>query len=179
MLEISILGFLYEQNQCGYELNKRISSLMGYYTNISDGSLYPAIKRLEKKEFLTRKNTAPKGSRVSYILELTESGRTEFYNRLKNPKEIQISDRNKYFTIMAFLHNLNRNDQLEVLNRRMNFISKKKKGFFYEGKDPMLQKDVHDPFKKGMYEIAKATEKAEKQWLAGVIEELTVKVNSC
>lgn len=168
MLELSILGFLYEENLNGYELKKRIAHLTGYYSKISDGSLYPAIKRLEKKGYLLKKTPASGGSRISYILELTSEGKSEFYRRLQKPTDLQISDRNNYFTILAFLHNLNGEEQQEILKRRLDFISQKK-GFFFQKDNPLKENDVDSPFKKGMYEIARATTKAEKNWLLKMI----------
>lgn len=172
MLEISILGFLYEEDLNGYELKKRISSLAGYYTKISDGSLYPAIKRLEKKGFLLRAESEEGNSRISYVLNLTERGREEFLDLMRHPSEIQITDRNKYFTILAFLHLLDRDDQLKILKRRYDFISSAG-GFFYNDDSPLKENDVASPYRKGMYAIAKATSKAERKWLSDTIESLS------
>lgn len=48
MLELAILGFLYEQPLHGYELKRRVAHLTGHVRPIADGTLYPAIKRLER-----------------------------------------------------------------------------------------------------------------------------------
>lgn len=169
MLEISILGFLYEEDLNGYELKKKISNLTGYYAKISDGSLYPAIKRLEKKGFLIRMEDDLGNSRVTYLLRLTERGREEFLNLLSHPSDIQISDRNKYFTIMAFMHHLGKKEQLKILKRRYDFISSAG-GFFYKDESAIKEKDVTSPFHRGMYVIAKATTFAEKKWLSETID---------
>ena len=46
MLEFVILGFLFEGRLHGYELRKRLAALTGHVRPLSDGTLYPAIKRL-------------------------------------------------------------------------------------------------------------------------------------
>jgi DNA-binding PadR family transcriptional regulator len=46
MIEIAILGLLDEAPMHGYELRKRLSSLLGAFRAFSYGSLYPSLRRL-------------------------------------------------------------------------------------------------------------------------------------
>ncbi|MET0919938.1 MAG: PadR family transcriptional regulator [Acidimicrobiia bacterium] len=48
MLELAILGTLKEQPLHGYELKKRVGETLGSVWAISFGSLYPALRRLER-----------------------------------------------------------------------------------------------------------------------------------
>ena len=48
MLELAVLGLLAEQPRHGYELRKRLSETLGPLWGISFGSLYPALRRLER-----------------------------------------------------------------------------------------------------------------------------------
>jgi DNA-binding PadR family transcriptional regulator len=48
MLELAVLGLLSEQPRHGYDLKKRLSETLGPLWGISFGSLYPALKRLER-----------------------------------------------------------------------------------------------------------------------------------
>ncbi len=48
MLELAILGLLKEQPLHGYELKKRLGDQLGFLSGVSFGSLYPALRRLEK-----------------------------------------------------------------------------------------------------------------------------------
>jgi DNA-binding PadR family transcriptional regulator len=48
VLELAVLGLLSEQPLHGYELKKRLSETLGPLWGISFGSLYPALRRLEK-----------------------------------------------------------------------------------------------------------------------------------
>jgi DNA-binding PadR family transcriptional regulator len=48
MLELAVLGLLAEQPRHGYELKKRLSETLGPLWGISFGSLYPALRRLER-----------------------------------------------------------------------------------------------------------------------------------
>jgi DNA-binding PadR family transcriptional regulator len=48
MLELAVLGLLAENPLHGYELKKRLSETLGPLWGISFGSLYPALRRLER-----------------------------------------------------------------------------------------------------------------------------------
>jgi len=48
VLEIAVLGLLVETDLHGYELKKRITELLGPWSSVSFGSLYPALARLER-----------------------------------------------------------------------------------------------------------------------------------
>jgi DNA-binding PadR family transcriptional regulator len=48
MLELAVLGLLKEQPLHGYELKKRLGDTLGFLWGVSYGSLYPALRRLER-----------------------------------------------------------------------------------------------------------------------------------
>lgn len=48
MLELAILGLLKEQPLHGYKLKKRLAEALGSFWGVSFGSLYPALRRLER-----------------------------------------------------------------------------------------------------------------------------------
>ncbi len=48
MLELPILGLLSEAPMHGYELRKRLSTLLGAFRAFSYGSLYPSLRRLQE-----------------------------------------------------------------------------------------------------------------------------------
>ena len=47
MLDLAILGLLDEQELHGYEIRRRLRDELGLFANVSFGSLYPALSRLE------------------------------------------------------------------------------------------------------------------------------------
>jgi len=58
MLDLAVLGLLKEGDLHGYELNKRLKSLVGGYAN-SYGALYPALARLERRGWVSSAAVAP------------------------------------------------------------------------------------------------------------------------
>ncbi|HEX6871282.1 MAG TPA: PadR family transcriptional regulator [Micromonosporaceae bacterium] len=173
VLALAILGFLYEEPLHGYELKERIRSLTGHVKPVSDGALYPAISRLEQAGLLERRTEPGSAAAPRQVLSLTREGRVELLRRLREPTEVEITDRNRYFTLLAFLRHLpSKADQALVLQRRLAFLDAPA-SFFSTGGRRVLARDVDDPFRQGMFAIAKATSKAEKDWLMKTIAQLT------
>ncbi|MFZ5849204.1 MAG: PadR family transcriptional regulator [Actinomycetota bacterium] len=89
-LELAVLGLLHESPMHGYELRKRLNTVLGWGRVLSYGSLYPALKRMLKAGWIaeqsspeTAAGTAVGGSvggsrRQRIVYELTEAGDVRF-----------------------------------------------------------------------------------------------------
>lgn len=169
MLDLAILGFLAERPLPGHELRRRVSELMGYTRPMSDGSLYPAIKRLATAGLLDRR-ADPAAGAARYMLSVTSAGRVQLLRRLRAPADHEISDFTRFFTILAFLSLLpNVGEQHAVLRRRLEFLEAPA-SFFYEGDRPLRAEDVADPYRRGMLLTARAISTAERAWLHQVLD---------
>ncbi|MFJ7126997.1 PadR family transcriptional regulator [Streptomyces sp. NPDC098101] len=172
MLELSILGFLYERPLHGYELKERIHGLSGHVRPVSDGALYPAITRLVRNGLVDSRTEPGASAAPRRTLSLTPEGRRELLDRLRAPKDAEITDGQRFFTLLAFLGHLpDPADQAAVLRRRQAFLDVPA-SFFYEDGAPVGAEREPDPFRRGMLRIARATGTAEKAWLAEALEEL-------
>lgn len=80
MLDLAVLGLLKEGDLHGYELNKRLKSLVGGYST-SFGALYPALARLERRGWVSSTAVAPE----PVIDEQTAEGRAR-RNRRRSTK---------------------------------------------------------------------------------------------
>lgn len=169
MLEVAILGFLKEEPLHGYELKQRLMALTGYAQAVSDGALYPAIARLERKGWITRRQEQGEAAAPRQVLELTPDGEQELLRCLKTPADLEISNSSRFFILMAFLKYLQPAEQCAVLVRRLEFLERAR-GFFRTGDRPVRLADETDPFRRGMLLIAIETSRVEKQWLSEMIE---------
>ncbi|MFF0307989.1 PadR family transcriptional regulator [Streptosporangium sp. NPDC004379] len=171
-LTLSILGLLGRGPMHGYELKARIHGLSGHLRPVSDGALYPAIARLEKKGFVERHEEEGAGAARRQVLTLTEPGRRELLRRLREPADLDISDQTRFFGLLAFLSQLpGREAQARVLRRRLDFLETPA-SFFYEDGRPLRADEVGDPFHRGMLVVARSAGAAERKWLREVIAEL-------
>jgi DNA-binding PadR family transcriptional regulator len=171
VLELSILGFLHEEPLHGYELKARIQGLSGHIRPVSDGALYPAIARLVKAGLVEQRTEPGAGAAPRRILTLTEAGRADLRNRLRHAKEVEITDGQRFFTLLAFLRHLpDRAEQAAVLRRRKAFLDR-------DG-EPVRTEQEPDLFRQGMLRIARATGAEEKRWLAEAIAILEANANA-
>ena len=80
-LELAVLGLLHEAPLHGYELRKRLNTLLGWGRVLSYGSLYPALKKLLKAGMIAEDtgaapSTASRRQRIVYAL--TPAGEERF-----------------------------------------------------------------------------------------------------
>ncbi|MDP9850039.1 PadR family transcriptional regulator [Streptosporangium lutulentum] len=165
MLELAVLGFLYDRPSHGYDLRGRVAALLGHVRPVADGTLYPAIKRMESAGWLVRQDEPGVAAAPRRTLHLTDAGRAEILRRLREPDDLEISDENKWFVLLAFLRHLgDPAAQAAVLRRRLEFLARPS-SFFYEGDRPVRAEEFDDPFRRGLLSIARATSLAELTWL--------------
>lgn len=165
MLTLAILGFLAERPMHAYELRQLVSDLIGHNRPVSDGALYPALNRLREAGHVERQETPGEGAPARQVLHLTATGRAELHRRLTTPRETEITDGGAFFTLLAFLGQLDDPAaQSAVLGRRLDFLTRPG-SFFRKDGEPARAKDVEDPFRKGMLVMARATRQAERNWL--------------
>ena len=76
-----------ENDATGYDIKKIIENGIGVFYKASFGSLYPALKRLTKKGFLTTFEK-PQGSRSKIFYHITGEGQNQFLEWLSSPTDI-------------------------------------------------------------------------------------------
>ncbi|MGV2914954.1 PadR family transcriptional regulator [Streptomyces alfalfae] len=172
MLELTILGFLHGEALHGYDLKARIQGLNGHIRPVSDGALYPAINRLAKAGLVEQRTEPGSGAAPRRVLSLTEAGRARLLALLREPRDVEITDGQRFFTLLAFLRHLpDPAEQAAVLRRRQAFLDAPASFFYRDGK-PVRAEEDPDLFRQGMLRIARATGREEKAWLAEAIAAL-------
>jgi len=87
-IEILLLSLLAQSDCYGYEMTKKLRVLSDDAYHMNEGTLYPALKRLEKKECVTSYwSQQSDGGRRKYY-SITENGRTILAEKLKNWQQI-------------------------------------------------------------------------------------------
>ena len=170
MLTLAILGFLAEGPLHGYELRRKVAQLSGYARPVSDGTLYPAISRLVRAGFLDQRAEKGKAAARRNVLSLTEPGRAHLGKLLRGASGVEITDFARFATVLAFLALLpDRGERDAVLRRRLEFLEQPA-SFFYDGDTALRQRDMTDPYRNGLFLIAKATSTAERGWLQQTLD---------
>lgn len=123
MLELAILGLLKERPMHGYELKKRLSYMLGHFWTVSYGSLYPALKRLEKSAAIERAYSVKEKTRNRNVYRITRKGETTFMRMLtENVSNASLADTEKFDLRMTFFQYLEPETRLELLEMRRMYL---------------------------------------------------------
>lgn len=162
-----VLGFLAEGPLHGYALRQKMDRLHGYARSVSFGTLYPAIARLTDQG-LVRQEAAPGSAGAARrVLHLTDRGRLDLERRLRTVSGLDVTDGQRFMVVLAFLSLLpDASARDDVLRRRLAFLDQPA-GFFSDG--PLPDADIADPYRRGVLVSARATSRAERAWLRGML----------
>jgi DNA-binding PadR family transcriptional regulator len=153
VLDLAILGLLFEQEMHGYEIRRRLRDELGLFANISFGSLYPALSRLERAGAVT---VAPSGSgpstpipatgslsgeraglrarragsalgtkRSRKVYRITDSGRVLFEQLLEGEEPAGSDDARSFGLRLAFARHLAPSARLALLERRRDQLNRR------------------------------------------------------
>lgn len=130
MLELAILGLLKERPMHGYELKKRLTFMLGHFWTVSYGSLYPALKRLEKENSIERAYSVKEKTRTRNVYRITKSGEAVFISRLGEVvTEKEIADTEKFDIRLAFFQYLEPETRLNILEKRRRLLERQVESF--------------------------------------------------
>ncbi|HET9089917.1 MAG TPA: PadR family transcriptional regulator [Acidimicrobiales bacterium] len=142
MLDIAILGLLMDRDHHGYEIRSQLRDRLGISANVSFGSIYPALARLERHGSVeavtvsdprlsslstgslsgeraalrTLRSGSGLGRRGRKVYRITERGRREFVELLANPATLD--DAKGFSMRMALAKYLTPNLRVGLLERR-------------------------------------------------------------
>jgi len=83
MLEMAVLGLLKDRTMHGYELKKELGATLGQFWQVSYGSLYPTIRRLEVEGAVERIFPKADVVRRKNIYRITAKGEEMFTEALR------------------------------------------------------------------------------------------------
>jgi DNA-binding PadR family transcriptional regulator len=134
VLEIAILGLLNESPMHGYELRKRLSSLLGAFRAFSYGSLYPTLRRLEQAGWIDEEAPlqAPPGlsgrsRRGKRVYKLTAEGKEHFATLLAEVGPEAYDDEG-FGTRLAFFAQTRSDIRLQILEGRRRRMAEQADG---------------------------------------------------
>ncbi len=151
MLDLAILGLLEERELHGYEIRRRVREQLGLLANVSFGSLYPALNRLEAAGAVAsaelpvpsvapaapptgslsgelavlraRRRTASRGGRrARKVYTITDEGRRLFAELLAGGG---VDDARSFGLRLAFARHLPPQARLALLERRRSVLGER------------------------------------------------------
>ena len=137
MVEFAILGLLHEAPMHGYELRKRLASLLGAFRAFSYGSLYPALRRLQRAGLIVEEVAEQAeddaraarswGRRARRVYRLTAEGKERFAALLADGGP-QTWDDDGFGVHMAFFSRTPAEVRMRILEGRRRRVEERREG---------------------------------------------------
>ncbi|MFH1983572.1 MAG: PadR family transcriptional regulator [Pseudomonadota bacterium] len=113
-----LLGFLMDGSKTGYELKKSFSLSFSHFSGLSYGSIYPALKKMEKAGWVTMQVAVQDGSPNRKVYTVTEAGKEAFMAELKAPFEMDRL-KNAFLTRLFFFSHLAAEERCAAAERHL------------------------------------------------------------
>jgi DNA-binding PadR family transcriptional regulator len=195
VLELAILGLLAEQEFHGYEIRKRLRDELGLFVNISFGSLYPALSRLETAgaviateaattaplvpipltgslsgERAAQRSRRAGGSRGTKrsrkVYRITDQGRVLFEELLAADEPVGADETRSFGLRLAFARYLAPQARLGLLERRREQLARR----LAADQARVAAGDDFDSYTRSLVEHSTETTEHELSWLDRLIE---------
>lgn len=124
MLELAVLGLLKEEAMHGYELKKQLGQKLGHFWQVSFGSLYPTLKRLEKRGAVETVFSGDRTSRRRNVYRITPQGEKEFLELIEDRAHTAWEE-DKFPLRLAFFRYVKPDVRIRLLERRKVYLQEK------------------------------------------------------
>jgi len=127
VLEFAVLGLLHESPLHGYELKKRLDSVLGRMRAFSYGSLYPCLTKLEQAGLIARDAGGGPGRRSKVVYKLTAEGKEHFQELANEAGPSQWED-DAFGVHFAFFSHTDADIRLRILEGRRSRLEEQREG---------------------------------------------------
>ena len=134
MLEIAVLGLLNESPMHGYELRKRLATLLGTFRAFSYGSLYPTLRRLSEAGWISEEApmdattvSGARSRRGKRVYRLTADGKEHLADLLAEVGPDAFDDEG-FGARLAFFAQTRSDIRLQILEGRRRRVEEQRDG---------------------------------------------------
>ena len=134
MLEFAVLGLLDETPMHGYELRTRLKTVLGAFRAFSYGSLYPTLRRMRERGWITEEAPQPgssapalTGRRGKVVYRLTADGKERLAELLAEAGPNAYDDES-FGVHFAFFAQTDAQVRLRILEGRRRRVEERREG---------------------------------------------------
>jgi len=143
----TLLGCLMYGNMTGYGLKKYFSFSFAFFSGLSYGSIYPALKKMEQEGLISMKVEVQDGTPNRKVYSITNMGREAFIKALKKENPVEIP-KSPFLTKLFFFANLSPEERLASAAQHLEAIRQTQKDLEAVG-----QQIEADPYQKLCYQF--------------------------
>src|SRR4051812_20048925 len=168
MLEIAVLGLLNESPMHGYELRKRLSSLLGTFRAFSYGSLYPTLRRLAEAGWISEEqepsSSGTRSRRGKRVYQLTAEGKEHLAALLAEVGPDAFDDEG-FGARLAFFAQTRSDIRLQILEGRRRRVEEQRDGLRRARAGERFDRYTRELHEHGLESVDR-----EVRWLTELIE---------
>jgi len=129
-----ILGLLMNESMTGYELKKAFSISFTFFSGLSYGSIYPALKKMEKEGLISMTLEIQDGSPNRKVYTITDKGRDFFLSSLQEPATIE-PKRDSFLMHLFFFAHLSQSERIQKVRLHLESVGKIRSALEAVGRD--------------------------------------------
>jgi DNA-binding PadR family transcriptional regulator len=116
-----LLGFLMRNSMTGYDLKKAFSISFSFFSGLSYGSIYPALKKMEKQGLISKRLEIQDGAPNRKVYTITEAGEAAFRDALRSPLA-QEQPKNAFLMRLFFFAHLSPEERRTIVVNYLDFV---------------------------------------------------------
>jgi DNA-binding PadR family transcriptional regulator len=123
MIELLILAALHDGKNTIYKIKKNIDEKCEFFYQISFGSIYPMIKKLEENKYISAKKSFSKGGQKSSVYSITSTGKEYFIELMKTslPENTALTNHlvNIKLLLLSYLSEIDQEETINILLKNL------------------------------------------------------------
>jgi DNA-binding PadR family transcriptional regulator len=116
-----ILGFLMRGSKTGYELKQYFSISFSFFSGLSYGSIYPALRRMSHQGLVTMQEERQANAPDRKVYTITEKGREAFLEALRAPL-IPSTSKSPFLMRLFFFADLPPEDRVTMVRDHLEAV---------------------------------------------------------
>jgi DNA-binding PadR family transcriptional regulator len=123
-LREAILGLLSDGPMTGYEIKQFFKTAIKHFWNVSDGQLYPTLKKMHMEEVISLEVVQQDRTANKRVYSITEAGRRQFERWLREPV-LKFEELKEPFVLKVFFFSkLSREEILWHLRSQLDLLTR-------------------------------------------------------
>lgn len=117
-----LLGSLFDNSLSGYDLKKLFSLSFAFFSGLSYGSIYPALKKLQQAGLITMKLEIQENAPNRKVYTITAEGKQVFLKSLKSPFGLE-GYKDALLMRMFFFEHLSKRERLDAAGNYLEQVN--------------------------------------------------------
>jgi DNA-binding PadR family transcriptional regulator len=118
-LREAILGLLSDGPMTGYEIKVCFRNMIRHFWNVSDGQLYPTLKKMHEEGAISREVVQQDSTANKHLYSITDQGRRQFEKWVREPVTKFEELKEPFVTKVFFFHKLSKEEVLGQLRHQL------------------------------------------------------------